>query len=602
MMKLVVSEVRRSLNAVMNLAWVILATFSLFTISEAAQTPTATPIPTPIPTPTPIAKPMPTPPPIGPVVVVSTKDESISTQAPPKNPLDDNKGVYWTLRDAITTALENNVDIAIERKSLRTAEFNIISAEGFYDPLFTASPSYSSSKQPNIGRFSGVSSSVNSTDTTGLNLNAGIQKEFQFGGGSFKSTFDNPRTTSNSGIVSPVYSPQLAFSYAQPLWRNRQIDANRLRIMVAKNSLTLTDAQFRQQVINTIFQVQQAYWNLAFVQRNVSVQSDGVDLAQKQVEQNQQQVDVGMLAPLDVVTAKATLETRKQALIQAQNAASQAQNLLKNLVAGSHQSVIWDKDVFPSDFFEERPSTATLSEALASGYANRPEIDQFKSQKQIDKLNIDFFRNQTKPQIDLVSSYSVTGAGGTPTTSLSCPAGTTLGAAFLCEPGDLQPTVTTASVNPTFVGGYGTALGNLVTNKYHTVTFGLTISLPFNNRTAKANLGNALVADSVTGLQERKQLQTIEVDVRNAYQSVLLTKKDLDAARLARQYAETQLDGEQKKFASGLSTTFLVLTRQNDLIQARGAEINSLTAYNNAVSALQQATGTTLSSNNVEIR
>ena len=583
MMNLVGSAIPRLPKAAINFALTVLFILLLWTIPTGAQTPSPTP-----------AAP--------PVIVVSSKDEATTNQVPSPNSPDDNKTVYWTLRDAITAAMENNVDIAIQRKSLRTAEFNILSAEGIYDPVFTASPSFSAAKQPNIGRFSGLSASQNSTNSTNLNLNAGLQKQFQFGGGSFLSSFDNPRTTNNSAIVSPLYSPQLSFSYTQPLWRNRQIDNNRLKIQVAKNNLTLSDAQFRQQVINTISQVQQAYWNLAFAQRNVSVQSDGVDLAEKQVEQNQKQVDVGMLAPLDVVTVKVTLETRRQALTQAQNAASQAQNLLKNLVAGGTQSPVWEENISPSDFFEERPSSLSLNDALENGYANRPEVDEFKVQKKIDKLNIDYFRNQTKPQIDLVSSYSMTGAGGTPTSSLSCPAGTTLGSSFLCVPGNIQPTLTFSNVNPKFVGGYGTALGNLFTNKYNTVTIGLTISLPFHNKTAKANLGNALVADSLTDLQERKQLQSIEVDVRNAYQSALLAKTNLDAAHLGRQYAETQLDGEQKKFATGLSTTFLVLTRQNDLIQARGAEINALAAYNNAVSALQQATGTTLSSNNVEIK
>ena len=142
----------------------------------------------------------------------------------------------------------------------------------------------------------------------------------------------------------------------------------------------------------------------------------------------------------------------------------------------------------------------------------------------------------------------------------------------------------------------------MLTNKYNTFSIGLNISLPFHNKTAEANLGRSLAIESQTELQERKQLQTIEVDVRNSYRSVTNAKRNLDAARLSRQYAETQLDAEQKKFASGLSTTFLVLTRQNDLIQARGAEVNGLAAYNNAIAALQQATGTTLTSNNVEIK
>lgn len=552
--------------------------------------------------PSPTATPVPTPTPIPPVIVVSSKDAPVITQTPLPGPQVTDQAVYWTVRDAILMALENNVDIAIEKKNLRIAEFNILSAEGFYDPFFVSTPTYSSAKQPNIGRFSGVASSVNSTNTNNLTLNGGIDKQFQPGGGSFTSNFSNPRITSNSGIVSPVYSPQLSFDYTQPLWRNRRIDNNRLQIYIAKKTLTLTDSQFRQQVISTIFLVQQAYWNLAFAVHNVTVQNEGVALAQKQVDDNQKQVNVGMLAPLDVVTVMATLETRRQALIQAENQASQAQTTLMNLVAPGAQAEIWTKEIVPTDFYEIPPSPASLDEAIANGYTNRPEADQFKYRKDIDRLNVDYFRNQTKPQINLVTSYSITGAGGTPTTSLSCPAGTTLASSFLCVPGNIQPTVVTSSVNSTFIGGYGTAIGNLLTNKYSTFSVGLNISLPFHNKTAQANLGRALATESQTELEERKQLQTIEVDVRNAYQSVVNAKKNLDASRLARQYAEIQLDGEQKKFAAGLSTTFLVLTRQNDLILARGSEVNALTAYNNAVSALQQATGTTLSSNNVEIK
>ena len=550
----------------------------------------------------PASSPSPTPTPVPPTVTVSTTAESLLPPgaAPPQDTV--NNSLFWTLRDAILAALENNVDIAIEQKNLRIAEFTVRSFEGFYDPVFTANPSFSKAKQPNIGRFSGVSSSINSTNTTNLNLNVGLDKQFETGGGSFTTTFDNPRNTSNSGIVSPVYSPQLSFSYIQPLLRNRKIDNNRLQIYIAKRDLTLSDVLFRQQVMSTIFLVQQAYWNLADAQHNVTVQTDGLALAQKQVEDDQKQVDIGTLAPLDVVTVKATLETRRQALYQAQNAASQALNTLKNLIASGTGSAVWSKEIIPTDFYELPPLTLTLDDALAAGRSNRPEVDQFKLQKDINQLNVNYLRNQTKPQVNLVTSYNITGAGGTPTTSLSCPAGTALGSAFLCEPGDLQPIVTTASVNNTFVGGYGTALGNLLTNKYSTITVGVNISIPFHNRTAEANLGRALVTGSQIELQERKQFQTIEVDVRNAYQSVLLSKKGLDAARLARQYAETQLDGEQKKFSSGLSTTFLVLTRQNDLIQARGAEVNALATYNNAVAAFQQATGTSLSSNNVEIK
>lgn len=534
-------------------------------------------------------------------LIVPIKEIVSPADKPQPNALDDDKTVNWMLKDAISAALENNVDIAIERKNVRIAELNLRSSEGVYDWNLTASPSFTSTRQPNIGRFSGVSTAESSTNTTSFNPGLGFQKEVRWGGGSFETSFTDSRTTSNSAIISPLYSPDISFSYTQPLWRNRSIDLNRRNIYVAKKNLSLTDAQFRQQVIGVIEQVQQAYWNLGFAVNNVKVQADGVTLAQKQVDDNQKQADNGTLAPLDVVSAKATLENRRQALIQAQNAAEQAQNLLKALVAGGTEVDLWDKQIVPADFFEEQPLSLTLSDALKTGYDNRPEVTAIKTQREINGIDIDYFRNQTKPEIDLVAGYGLVGAGGTPVTTLVCPAGTTLNGA-VCNPGNVPAAVTAASVNSNFVGGAGTALGNLLSNKYRNVTVGVNITLPLGNHTAKANLEKAVETANQTDLQIRKQMQQIEVDVRNAYKSVTLAKQNLDAARLARQFAETQLDGEQKKFAAGLSTTFLVLTRQNDLIQARGAEISALSAYNNAVAALQLATGTTLESNNVQIK
>jgi HAE1 family hydrophobic/amphiphilic exporter-1 len=551
--------------------------------------------------PTPTATPLPTPPTDQPPAVVSIKDTP-ATPAPTPAAASSGNTLNWTLRDAILTALQNNVDIDIERRNVRIAEFNVGIDEGVYDTFLSATPSFSSISQPNVGRFSGVASNQNATKSDNFTVPLGLDQQIKYGGGHFTASFNGQRSSSNSGIISPLYTPQLTFNFTQPLWRNRSIDNNRLQIYVAKKTLDVTDSQFRQQVINTISQVQQAYWNLGFAIRNVSVQNQGVDLAQEQVIENQKQVEVGTLAPLEVVSAKTTLETRRQALIQAQNAVTQAENVLKQLVVEGTESPIWGKDIFPIDYYEEPASNTTLDDALTEAYANRPETEQLKTQKEIDQLNIRYFKNQTKPQIDLVSTYSLTGAGGTPTTTSVCPSGTLLGQTGLCEPGDIQPTIVPTTVNPAFIGGLGTSLSNLFSTQFHTATIGVNIALPLRNKTAKAELGRALETEQQTELQERKQLQAIEADVRNAYRSVQLAKQNLDAARLARQYAEEQFAGEQKKFSAGLSTTFLVLTRQNDLILARGSEVSSLAAYNNAVAALQLATGSTLSANNIQIQ
>ncbi len=165
-----------------------------------------------------------------PPLVVPIKGDLQSPNPPVKpNPLDDDKTINWTLNDAIQTALENNVDIAIERKNVRIAEYSLTAAEGIYDSVFTASPNFVSNIQPNIGRFSGVSASSNSTNTTTFSSGLGLQKQIEYGGGSFSTNFANQRTTSNSGIVSPLFSPQLSFSFTQPLWRNRHIDLTAAR-------------------------------------------------------------------------------------------------------------------------------------------------------------------------------------------------------------------------------------------------------------------------------------------------------------------------------------------------------------------------------------
>src|SRR5262245_46200476 len=226
-----------------------------------------------------------------------------------------------------------------------------------------------------------------------------------------------------------------------------------------------------------------------------------------------------------------------------------------------------------------------LPDALKLALANRPEVRQFALQKEMNEIDVKFFRNQTKPQIDLTTSYGLTGVAG-------------LASSFPDQNGVLQG----ANAPSAFVGGYGAALRNLFDNSFPTWRVGVNISLPLRNRAAQANLGSSLETSRQLDTQLRKQLQTIETDVRTAYHAVEAAKLRYGATRAAREFAERQLAGEQEKFSVGLSTTFLVLTRQNDLAQARGAEAQALTDYNRAIAALQSAISTTLTDNSVEIQ
>jgi len=497
--------------------------------------------------------------------------------------VDAGKVVRWTLKDSILAALEKNPDIEIGRQNVRLAQFNILAAQGVYDPLASSTLNYNPQKTPNISRFSG--SAQNYLQTNTLSDNLSYSQLVERTGGSYQVNFNNSRVTSNSASLATAYNPSLTLSLTQPLMRNFAIDPNRHLIQVNKKRLDLSDAQFRQQVIQIIATVQQAYWNLTFAIRNEEIQRDALKLAETQLRNNQEQAKVGTLAQLDVITAATQVETVRQQVFQAMQTVAQAEDALKLLTVDGPADELWASTLVPVEAFELKPLTLPLPDALKLAMANRPEVSQFRLQKEMNEIDVKFFRNQTKPQVDLTASYGLVGVGGSV-------------ASFPDANGVLQP----ANVSPAFIGGYGTALGNLFKTSFPAWRVGVNISLPLHNRTARANLGGALETGRQLDTQLRKQLQTIESDVRTAYHTVEAARLRYGAARSAREYSEQQLTGEQEKFSVGLSTTFLLLTRQNDLSQARGAEVQALTDYNKAVAALQSAISTTLSENSIEIQ
>lgn len=491
--------------------------------------------------------------------------------------LEAGKLVRWTLRDAVMAALDKNVDIDIERENVRLAQFDIDSAKSVYDPLTTSFINYQAVKSPNAFVFSGTSANFVQRDT--LTYNFGIQQLVERGGGNYAVNFNNFRTGSNTNNFSPQFSPNLSLQYTQPMWRNLRFDNNRRQIKIAKKALDLSDAVFRQRAIEIISRVQQAYWDLAVAIRDEEIQRDAVKLAETQLNNNQRQVEVGTLAPIDVVSAATQLESRRLQVFQAMNAVAQAENQLKTLTVESPSADLWSAQIVPVEPFEVQQIALPLPDALKLAFSNRPELKQYSLQKEMNEVDVDYYKNALKPQIDLVVNYSTQGLGGTP-----------------------REGVPPGAIFPGFVGGYGTALQNLFKNEFRTWSVGINFSLPLRNRAAKAGLGKALEADRRLDLQTRGQMQSIEVEVRNAVQSVETAKMRIEASAAARDYAQQQLDGETKRFQAGLSSTFLILTRQNDLVQARGAEQRALADYNKAVAELQRAISTTLSSNNIEVK
>jgi outer membrane protein TolC len=515
-----------------------------------------------------------------------------------------------SLQDAVTLALQNNNDIDSSRIDVQIAEFNLRAARGVYDPIIVADNYYERRTTPTASTIGGgANGSVTQSELTGGFNASGFSP---VAGGSYNVDFSSSRlnSTNLNATLNPQFPSALTITYTQPLWRGLRIDNNRRTIEIAKKNLSLTDAQFRQRTVDVIAQVEQSYWDLAFGLRNLQVQIDAVKQARLQLESNQRLVSKGALAPIEIVAANSQVTTFEQNVYTAQEAVTRAENNLKTLMLPDRTSEIWTRALVPVTAVDLEIPRVPLDLAVSSALTNRQELAQIRSNAEINKINERFYRDQTKPQIDLVGSYTGNGLAGTPTARATT-GGTTTPSALTTRVNELSAragfeplpttTTTTSTLNPNLVGGYFTSLSNLITADYPTYRFGVRISLPIGNRVAKANLGRTLVeGNQIQNLQAQTE-QVIEADVRNTSQSLRSAEARLASAAASRASAEQLFESEQRQLRAGTSTVFLVFQRQNELVAARGRELQAQTDLNKAISEFQRATGTTLTSNNVEI-
>ncbi|MBD0371132.1 MAG: TolC family protein [Pyrinomonadaceae bacterium] len=515
-----------------------------------------------------------------------------------------------SIREAIGMALANNKDIEVARQNVRIAEFDLLGARGVYDPRFSSLSYYERTETPATSFLSGSSTgSVTQYDITGTFRFEGLAPKY---GGGYRVDFSSIRLTTNNQFtaLNPQYPTALTFSYTQPLIRGLRFDANRRQIEVAKKNLSLTDAQFRQRAIETITAVQRAYWDLVFALRNLQIQRDAVRDARAQLEHNKRLVAEGMLAPIDVVAAEAQVSGFEQSVYTALEDVNRFENNLKNLIAENRQSPLWNVSLIPTDPVDLNAPPVALPDAIDTALKNRPELKQSDIVQAINEIDQRLYREQTKPQVDLIGSYGVVGAAGAlnvtdptanPLTSSNIEIRQRLNELLAIQGlPPLSPPAQT-SIPDNLVGGYTQSLQNLAANRYNNFRVGVQLNLPLRNRTAEAQLGRSLVEGERIQTQRTQLEQLIQIDVRNALQAVRTAESKLRAAATARQASEQQYESEQRKFDAGQSTLFLVLERQTALTTARGNELRAQTDLNKAIAELQRATGNALEANNVTV-
>ena len=520
--------------------------------------------------------------------------------------------ISLTLAEAIRRALENNNEIEVTRTDVRFQNTQVTALRGFYDPVFTASPNFSRSQ------------TTGSDATNDLRLNTDLTQFIRPGGGNYQVFFNNNRIENSfgqaqassgsvSGAGTAIYDSSLGIAYNQPLFRNRSIDSTRRQITIARRRLEQTDVDFRNRATAVITAVQQAYWDLVFALRNQQNQLANVNLARENLRQVEARINAGASAPLERAEVATELAVREGDLLFATQQVSIAENQLKQLVLRDPLSAEWSQSFTPTDNPVVSPDPVSLDAALDDAMDNRFELRRLKIEREIVANDIKFFKNQTKPQVDLNTRFSLNGLStsgdnsGFTTNLLTSSTDVFLlnsvnqTRAELNLPPIVNPLITFPP-QPSFrFGGFNRSLANIFRSDAPNFSIGLTISFPFRNRTAKANLEGARIQDERLSALTRGQEQTIIQDVRNSVQAVETTRQRVATARRARENAEIQLEGERKLYEAGRSTTFLLFQRENALTNARNAEIRAETDHNKALADLQRATSTAFEINNIQI-
>lgn len=498
--------------------------------------------------------------------------------------VDASRTLPLTLNEAVRRALENNNDIEVARGDVLLAESQLRAFEGVYEPVLSFTPQFGNSVTPQASTLggSGQSGTVSQTE---LQWGYGATKLAPRGGGQYQAFFNNARTSSNSTFnqFSPVYSASLGLTFTQPLLRGRSIDGTRRAIRVQRKRVGQSDADFRRLTVAVISQTQNAYWELVFALRRQQNAMGNLTLTREMARQTEQRIDAGATAPLERAEVQTELANREADLLATTQGVSVAEIYLKRLILPDPSDADWSAQVVPTDAPSIDALPVNLEEALREAAANRPELGRLRLEREINEIDTEFYRDQTRPRIDLHATVAVTGLAGSLAETSASPSGQAAG------------------VRRDLVGGYGRMLRNLVGLDTHSFVVGMTVELPWRNRTAEANLTSASIQQKQLRSLLRSQEQEIEAEVRIAAQSVETARRRIETARAARANAELQLAGEQKLYQVGRSTTFLLFQRENQLVGARTQELRAETDYNQALVSLERATSTTLRANNVVV-
>lgn len=475
-----------------------------------------------------------------------------------------------TLEDAIARALERNIDIAVVRLTPRIRDWDLAAQRASFLPTVTATVGPSGSTRLPTRTIDG--GALITTDT--VTYNGAMTQAMPRWGGDLTVNFTNSRVASSDdrALRNPTFNSQLQFRFVQPLMRDFKIDSVRSQIQILQINRDVTDLQVKGTIENTLANVRNAYWELVYAIRAIDVARRSLALSQKLVEDNKIKVEIGTLAPIDVIQAEVQAASAAQALATAEAAWRTAELNLKRLIVGGTDEDLWKARLQPVDQPVVTPQPVNVEAAVTRALQERIDLQQDRKTLQTNDISMKLLDNQTKPQLDLNVSYGLTAVGG-------------------------PEFVTVDGVRTTMPGDYNQALRQIFGFDYPAWSVQAQASYPIGTTAAKARYASARIQFEQTQAQVRARELQVATEVTNAALSVESALKRMDAARLTRELAERQLEAEASKFEVGMSTNYQIVQFQRDLANARNSELRAILDYQRALVEFErvQSVGATTS-------
>ena len=466
----------------------------------------------------------------------------------------------------MTLALEQNLGIRIQRIDPQIQDVGVAQAKSLWTPSLTSILSRQSQTQQSTSALAGGTTSIlNNT----LGTQVGINQALPWGA-TYSAAFNNARYTSTN--LFATYSPQLISTvnvqYSQPLVRNFSIDQIRQQVQSSRKLRELSDIQLQAVVTQVVRKVKNAYWDLSYAIASLKAQQQSLALAQRSLRENQRRVEIGMMAPIDLLQARAEVASTEQGVIIADAAIKAAQDNLRALMLDPGTSDFWTVSFDPTDAPAFSAREVDVDAAVRNALDKRSDLRSAQNSLAQSDINIRYFHNQVLPDVSAQFNYITTAAGGTQ-----------------LSPVDFAAIASGGPANRSIVSdrGFGAVLGDLFGSTYPNWTVGVQIGYPLGSSTAQANLARARLQYEQAQAQMKSLELQVATEVRASGRNVQTNAQRVQSALTSRELQEEKLEGEEKKFAAGLSSPFFVIQAQRDLSIARVAEIQAISDYNKSL-------------------